>query len=317
MQLESFRVVGIFIIFTICLSLAEHQESFCGQKDADAGKTCISVRLPWQRAPIYFCTENVNIAYKERCTDHLSRYCPTEHQDRSLLVATPWDCCAMSSTPDACADRTCPSAPFNRTCRKIEPDTLSRPWDCCPSYFCEEGRGVNSSTTSTCQMKRLTPACLSPPKNKTNCVAFKDEHGCCNKFQCDGDGKPGMCPMQVQAVHFRRMMESTSPAPTNNTIELQVMATTMKTPTFMNSTRPPPQTPQTRERVIPGHGVVTDLRCVGDYNCPGQMKCCSSMMSTYFDPSTIKTFGGGSKYGSLRDTAVYGLCVEPAWINPM
>lgn len=26
--------------------------------------------------------ENVNIAYKERCTDHLSRYCPTEHQDR-------------------------------------------------------------------------------------------------------------------------------------------------------------------------------------------------------------------------------------------
>ena len=73
--------------------------AFCGEKHPNHSKTCISVRLPWQEAPIYFCTEKVNIPFKDRCTDHLGRYCGEPTSNTSLLVATPWDCCALTSTP--------------------------------------------------------------------------------------------------------------------------------------------------------------------------------------------------------------------------
>lgn len=92
----------------------------------------------------------------------------------------PWDCCPLTSTPDYCVGRTCPAAPFNRTCDEVLPDKKD-PWDCCSTFYCDK-----DVKPEECHMKRLTPGCMKAPKSKTNCIGFKDQHGCCNKYQCEG-----------------------------------------------------------------------------------------------------------------------------------
>lgn len=72
----------------------------CGLPQPDPMKTCISVRLPWNPAPMYFCTEKSTFRYKNQCQNRYSNQCGlnTIRQD-TLMVASPWDCCPLVSFP--------------------------------------------------------------------------------------------------------------------------------------------------------------------------------------------------------------------------
>jgi len=257
--------------------------NFCGQKEADAEKTCISLKLPWQEDPIYFCTDKGKISYKDRCGNEINRWCYGQDRENTLQIATPWDCCPITSIPDYCSGRHCPAAPFNRTCDEIEPDK-NDPWDCCSTFYCDK-----DVKPGDCHMKRLTPGCMKTPKDKTNCIGFKDNNGCCNKYQCEGEGKSGMCPMEAQALKFKHLMDnSTSDKTTAISKKIDFH----------------------RRRFIfsrwAGTGSTTYMRCTGDYTCPGSMKCCSGDIESYHG---VRKILSSSKSSSER--AVYGYCQDP------
>ncbi|ODN03447.1 hypothetical protein Ocin01_03237 [Orchesella cincta] len=264
----------------------ETSANFCGQDQPDSEKTCISLRLPWQEEPIYFCTDKAKIKYKDRCGHDINRYCYNQERENSLQIATPWDCCPLTSVPDFCFGRNCPAAPFNRTCDEIQPDRKN-PWDCCSTFYCDK-----NVKPEECHMKRLTPGCMKAPKNKTNCVGFKDKHGCCNKYQCDGDAKVGMCPMEAQALKFKQLMEDEKSADKNLT-----SLTKLNMPSHSH-----------RRHWLRGSGSSTTfMQCAGDYTCPGSMKCCSMDIESYHG---VRKYLQRSTLGST-ERAVYGYCMEP------
>jgi len=260
--------------------------SFCGQEEPDYEKTCISLKLPWQEEPVYFCTDKGRISYKDRCGNEVNRWCYGQDRENTLQIATPWDCCPITSIPDYCAGRSCPAAPFNRTCEEIQPDKKD-PWDCCSTYYCDQ-----DVKPGDCHMKRLTPGCMKAPKDKKTCVGFKDNNGCCNKYQCEGDGKPGMCPMEAQALKFKLVMENSNKTKNPHTSALS------KNLDFH------------RRRYIfsrwVGSGSTTYMRCTGDHTCPGSMKCCSGDIEMYHGVRSIL-----SKSSSNSERAAYGYCQDP------
>jgi len=260
---------------------AKATPNYCGQERIDSEKTCISIKLPWQDEPVYFCTDKGKVTYKERCANEINRWCYGQDRENTLQIATPWDCCNLVSIPDYCAGRSCPAAPFNRTCDEIPPKS-DNPWDCCSTFYCDK-----DVKPAECHMTRLTPGCMKAPKDKKNCIGFKDNHGCCNKYQCEGDGKAGMCPMEAQALKFKHLMENSTDKDTTGLSRKMDFH---------------------RRRFIfsrwAGSGSTTYMRCTGDYTCPGQMKCCSGDIEMYHGVRKIL-----SKSSSER--AAYGYCQDP------
>ncbi|CAG7834262.1 unnamed protein product [Allacma fusca] len=333
-----FAFIGVFT------QSSSGEPNFCGMKDPDPEKTCVSLRLPWQEEPIYFCTDKGTFKYRNQCGNH-PMHCGSHWSRETLLLATPWDCCPISSIPDNCVNAQCPPAPFNRTCQSIPPPG-DNPWECCPKYNCDEvGAG---GSNKDCHYKKLEPGCSSPPKDKMNCVGFFDLHGCCTQYQCDGEGKPGMCPMQAGAMKFsgRVMSPVNIQIQPNQTMDMKdstMVPTTMDSmPTRQKRSvrahkhmEPPPphhngggfhnshtkMAPgEASMGMGPGAGAVIghekhsysiavepypvgplNLQCVGDYNCPGTMKCCSGDMRVYSDGVAL-----------TRNThPTHGFCVEP------
>ncbi|CAG7715945.1 unnamed protein product [Allacma fusca] len=72
-------------------------QNFCGSKEPDTDKLCVSLRLPWQSSPIYFCTDKGKINYRNKCKSP-GTYCPAI-DGNSLQISTPWDCCPITSLP--------------------------------------------------------------------------------------------------------------------------------------------------------------------------------------------------------------------------
>jgi len=334
--------------------LSNAQGDMCAVAAPDPMKTCVSVRLPWNPMPMYFCTEKAKFRYRNQCQNRFPTHCgvDTLRQD-VLMIATPWDCCPLVSYPDSCVNQQCPPPPHDRKCQTMEPSP-NEPFQCCNNYFCEE-----NVTPETCHFKRLEPACNTPPQGKMNCIAFVDTYGCCPKFQCDGDGRPGHCPAQVEAMNFMNRFNST-----NNMMMMMGPGGHMMIPPPHMAMGPggpanmgsggggaPPPAPQAAaqesapppppaaegeaappaERIGGGYGgggppgfappagaglsvkaqgsfigfppSQSQISCIGDFNCPGTLKCCSHDMNVY-------VMDGHYVFRNRNPT--YGYCMEPA-----
>ncbi|CAL8118374.1 unnamed protein product [Orchesella dallaii] len=329
----------------------------CGMATPDPMKTCISVRLPWNPQPLYFCTEKAKFRYRNQCQNRFPTHCgvDTLRQD-VLMIATPWDCCPLVSYPDSCVNQQCPPPPHERKCQVMEPSP-NEPFQCCNSYFCEE-----NVTPETCHFKRLEPNCNTPPQGKMNCIAFVDPYGCCPKFQCDGDGRPGHCPAQVEAMNFQNRFNATNnmmmmgpgghmmmphppmgigfgpggPANMGGGGAPPPQAGMAPQAAAQESAPPPPPPPPApegdaappAERIGGGSGAGSggvsqdttglsvkaqgfigfpqpqnQIACIGDFNCPGVLKCCSHDMNVYVMDG---------RYVFRNRNPTYGYCIEPA-----
>lgn len=80
------------------LVLIINSQQFCGQAKPDVTKTCISIRLPWQRQPVFFCVDKTSFKYRNQCNTRYPTDCES-HGNETLLVATPWECCPISTSP--------------------------------------------------------------------------------------------------------------------------------------------------------------------------------------------------------------------------
>jgi len=220
---------------------------------------------------------------------------------KSLQVSTPWSCCPWSSIPDPCYEAKCPNVPFNRTCiEEKRSEENKKSWECCSNYFCEEG-GI---TRDQCHTRTLMKGCTSPPKDKKNCIGFYDAHGCCNKYQCEGEGKPGMCPAEKKALRLKKMMEN--PKNENKTaVEL----------TIKDEVEAESSTSISRSVFSESDLLQTSISCVGDYNCPKNMKCCSPNMKNYHGVSKYmnRKFGYYFGYEDEDEPVVHGFCMEAVY----
>jgi hypothetical protein len=168
-----------------------------------------------------------------------------------------------------------------------------------------------------------------------NCVAFVDPFGCCPKFQCDGDTmKPGHCPGEVEAMKFMARFNTTNmmlhgpggyplgpgmPGPgmmmgpgsgagaVAGHVEIQAGAPQAEA--VQQADGAPPvrlaveaggfiQYPNTGNNM---------MACVGDFNCPGTMKCCSNDMNVYVKDG---------HYFFRNRNPTYGYCMEPGATTP-
>ncbi|CAG7659274.1 unnamed protein product [Allacma fusca] len=241
----------LYTLYVLITGVIAHHDPdrVCSVKQPGSSQVCISVKFPWKENPVFFCTDYSKINFTPQCIDpNQSHHCYDDGRNDTLKIATPWDCCPLISTPNRCANVECPPMPFNRTCKEIK--VLGA---CCPTYFCDTGEPDN------CKTHRLKAACVNPPKNKTNCVAFRDHFGCCNKYQCDGDAKPGFCP-SIRTTHHRANVE------VKGTIGKAV-------DNFVTGAKETVNKVTTHVKV-PVRNVAL-MRCAGDHTCPGTMKCCS------------------------------------------
>ncbi|CAG7819666.1 unnamed protein product, partial [Allacma fusca] len=193
-----------------------------------------------------------------------------------------------------CANAKCPPAPLNRTCTEYFTDSY---WDCCPHYYCEEGN------REMCHIKKLEPGCTSSTKEKENCTTFIDPHGCCNKYQCEGDTKPGSCPTMKHQTYVGspiRVMGS------NFTVMNASESLNEDSPAAVNSSNlmlfPP-----TRYSIVSFGSL---LQCVGDYTCPKQMKCCS-VTNSFEDPRIKRPHAPKIHFHRQTNQAIHGYCMEP------
>ncbi|ODM88267.1 hypothetical protein Ocin01_18414 [Orchesella cincta] len=341
--MAGFKICIVVALLATLAVVSNAQGDMCGMAAPDPTKTCVSIRLPWNPQPMYFCTEKAKFRYRNQCQNRFPTHCGVDTiRNDILLIATPWDCCPLVSYPDSCVNQQCPPPPHERKCQTMEPSP-NEPWQCCNSYFCEE-----NVTPETCHFKRLEPACNTPPQGKMNCIAFVDQYGCCPKFQCDGDAglRPGHCPAQVEAMNFMNRFNSTNnmvmmmgpgghmmmppqmamgPGPANmggappNNMGPQAAAQETAPPP-----PPPPAAPEGGDAAPPaeraGAGLSakaqvaggsfigiphtpSQIACIGDFNCPGTLKCCSHDMNVYVMDG---------RYVFRNRNPTYGYCMEPA-----
>jgi len=100
------------------------------------------------------------------------------------------------------------------------------------------------------------------------------------------DGKPGMCPMESKAKKLMRIFKGARKStrkPGFNDKNIQIHR-------FSTGSDP----------------LTSNIRCVGDYTCPGTMKCCANNISVYGGqlPQTRRLL-------PRRNAPVYGYCMEP------
>jgi hypothetical protein len=150
-----------------------------------------------------------------------------------------------------------------------------------------------------CPGKRLDPMCVNPPQGKMNCVGFHDPYGCCTKYQCDGEGKPGLCPMQHRALQVQMRYNIS-----------------MMNNMHMNMGAPPPARqaedngkPLSRAMMMMmNNNNRMSMECISDANCGGHMKCCSQDMGVY---------AGGGPYMMRNVNPTYGYCQDPIMMAPI
>lgn len=173
-----------------------------------------------------------------------------------------------------------------------------------------------------CHFKLLESGCNVPPAGKSNCVAFNDEHGCCPKYQCDGDTRPGLCPAEADAKKYMTLYNTTKkkgpeyheihpkelhPHHSDDADEegLEAHGFGGGKRKFQKKVLPhapfwPPRPP------LPRPPSMNRIACVGDFNCPGTMKCCSSDMHVYIHEG---------HYLQKNKNPTGGFCLEPAANN--
>ncbi|OXA43508.1 uncharacterized protein LOC110858833 [Folsomia candida] len=302
-----FRLTPLLVTFIPLINLINGQGNMCGVAAPDPMKTCISVRLPWQPEPLYFCMEKEKFRYRSQCRQTKGNCGLDLFRNDTLVVSTPWDCCPFASMPDPCMTSHCPPAPMGRTCTEI---SIGQPvWggDCCPSYWCEEG-GIQPDG---CRMKRLDPMCVNPPQGKTNCVAFHDPHGCCTKFQCDGEGKPGLCPAQHHAMEIQMRLNTTHAHMMNMSMKGVTTrnAASSRTVAHLNVLEPHAESVHHHmERGMPVAAVAgVGTSCISDANCPDALKCCSHDMSSY----------GDGRFVMRNMNPTHGQCLNPVMMAPI
>jgi len=326
------KFLGVLLVQLVWLVAVTIQDDMCGLPAPDPTKTCISVRLPWNPIPMYFCTEKAKFRYRNQCQNRFTTACGiTSTRQDTLMVASPWDCCPLVSYPDSCMNQQCAPAPIGRKCQVMEPN-LNTPWECCENYFCEE-----NMTPETCHFRRLEPACNTMPQGKTNCVAFVDPFGCCPKFQCDGDTmKPGHCPAEVEALKFMARFNSSNMMMMGPGYPMMpggpgmmmgpggagaaaVAGSVSVQPgqAEMHVEAPPAPADAPPARLAAGVGGYISsfpnpaqnmIACVGDFNCPGSMKCCSNDLNVYVHD--------GRHFFRNRNPT-YGYCMEPGATSGM
>lgn len=105
------------------------------------------------------------------------------------------------------------------------------------------------------------------------------------------EGKPGMCPMEAQALKFKQIMED---ATSSNS--LAGNKTSLVKRMGMHGRR------HFLHRL--SGSSTTYMRCTGDNTCPGSMKCCSMDVENYHGVRKILS-------RSSSERAVYGYCMDP------
>jgi hypothetical protein len=148
---------------------------------------------------------------------------------------------------------------------------------------------------------------LQPLKRKKNCIGFFDAHGCCNKYQCENEGKPGMCPAEKKALRLKNIMED--PKNGNKSItELTKDEEIGSNSTAASST-------MSKSMFLESDLLQTTMACVGDFNCPKNMKCCSANMKHYHGVSKYMTrkFGYYFQNDDEYEPVVHGYCMEAVY----